>query len=126
MNVEHIYIMGGAVRSKNASGCCPKNPCSSIPEKCGDIDNVFTTHATNPYAEFNMFGDPIAAYQVFHAEIPITLVPLDATSTIPISENFFEVFQDHQFTYEAQYIFQSLKMTRDTCSDDHFYTVCLF
>lgn len=64
-NVQHIYIMGGGVRSRNPTGCCPKNSSSSCkPRQCGDRGNVYTDYISNPYAEFNMFGDPFAAYQV--------------------------------------------------------------
>lgn len=64
-NVEHIYVMGGGVRSKNPTGCCPKNAGSACtPRQCGDPGNMFTTYPSNPYAEFNMFVDPFAAYQV--------------------------------------------------------------
>lgn len=122
-NIEHIYIMGGGVRSENPTGCCLKNSSSScIPRQCGDRGNMFTAYTSNPYAEFNIFGDPFAAYQVFHSGIPITLVPLDATNTIPISEQFFASFQQRQDTFEAQYCFQSLKITRDTWFDNQFYT----
>ncbi|KAL3812756.1 hypothetical protein ACJIZ3_014024 [Penstemon smallii] len=122
-NVEHIYIMGGGVRSKNPTGCCPKNSTLSCQTRqCGDKGNLFTDYTSNPYAEFNMFGDPFAAYQVIHSGIPITLVPLDATNTIPISQNFYEEFEKNQHTYEAQYCFKSLKMARDTWFDDQFFT----
>ncbi|XP_019701763.1 nucleoside hydrolase 3-like isoform X2 [Elaeis guineensis] len=122
-NIEHIYIMGGGVRSENPTGCCPKNSSTScIPRQCGDHGNMFTAYTSNPYAEFNVFGDPFAAYQVFHSGIPITLVPLDATNTIPVTEQFFMSFQQQQDTYEAQYCFQSLKITRDTWFDNQFYT----
>ncbi|KAM1171697.1 hypothetical protein ACFXTH_022042 [Malus domestica] len=121
-NVEHIYVMGGGVRSKNPTGCCPENTTSCVPRQCGDPGNVFTDYTSNPYAEFNFLGDPFAAYQVIHSGIPVTLVPLDATNTIPISQNFFDAFEKSQNTYEAQYIFQSLKMARDTWFDDQFYT----
>ncbi|XP_057430977.1 nucleoside hydrolase 3-like isoform X2 [Lotus japonicus] len=122
-NVEHIYIMGGGVRSKNPTGCCPKNASSScITGQCGDRGNLFTDYIANPFAEFNIFGDPFAAYQVIHSGIPVTLVPLDATNTIPISEEFFYEFEKSQDTYEAQYCFKSLKMARDTWLDNHFYT----
>ncbi|TVU19335.1 hypothetical protein EJB05_35479, partial [Eragrostis curvula] len=122
-NVEHIYVMGGGVRSRNPTGCCPKNATAScIPQQCGDHGNLFTSYTTNPNAEFNIFGDPFAAYQVFHSGIPITLVPLDATNTIPINKEFFHEFQNHQSTYEAQYCFKSLKMARDTWFNDQFYT----
>lgn len=198
-NVEHIYVMGGGVRSKNPTGCCPENATSCVPRQCGDPGNVFTDYTSNPYAEFNFLGDPFAAYQVIlitslqsllrvtfscqiyiarllimlsdcdsdshvrartnlfslpdsqsgkrafpvfrllekwlhfltvvlifqviHSGIPVTLVPLDATNTIPISQNFFEALEKSRSTYEAQYIFQSLKMARDTWFDNQFYTV---
>ncbi|XP_004508326.1 nucleoside hydrolase 3-like [Cicer arietinum] len=122
-NVEHIYIMGGGVRSSNPTGCCPKNASSScVPRQCGDRGNMFTDYNTNPYAEFNIFGDPFAAYQVIHSGIPITLVPVDATNTIPITKEFFDAFENNQDTYEAQYSFKSLKISRDTWFDDQFYT----
>jgi len=60
---------------------------------------------------------------VFHSGIPITLVPLDVTNTIPINEEFFYEFQQHQSTYVAQYCFKALKMARDTWFNDQFYTV---
>lgn len=122
-NIEHIFIMGGGVRSKNPTGCCPKNTNSScIPTQCGDHGNLFMAYTSNPYAEFNMFGDPFAAYQVLHSGIPITLVPLDATNTIPINKKFFLEFEKRQSTYEAKYCFLSLKIIHDTWFDDQFYT----
>ncbi|WOL01824.1 hypothetical protein Cni_G10541 [Canna indica] len=122
-NIEHIYIMGGGVRSKNPTGCCPKNAASSCkPRQCGDHGNMFTAYTGNPFAEFNIFGDPFAAYQVFHSGIPVTLVPLDATNTIPVTKDFFDAFEAQQGTYEAQYCFKSLKITRDTWFDNQFYT----
>ncbi|KAF3655966.1 putative histidine-containing phosphotransfer protein 1-like isoform X1 [Capsicum annuum] len=122
-NVEHIYIMGGGVRLQNSTGCCPKNSTSSCqPRPCGDYGNLFTAYSSNPYAEFNFFMDPFAAYQVINSGIPVTLVPLDATNTIPITEEFFETFEKNQHTYEAQYCFKSLKIIRDTLFGDQFYT----
>ncbi|KAK1390527.1 hypothetical protein POM88_018705 [Heracleum sosnowskyi] len=49
-NVEHVFIMGG-----------------------GTHGNLFTAHSANPYAEFNFYQDPFAAYQVIHSGIPVTL-----------------------------------------------------
>ncbi|KAJ3686871.1 hypothetical protein LUZ61_016035 [Rhynchospora tenuis] len=122
-NIDHIYIMGGAVRASNPTGCCPQNSTEScVIGQCGNHGNVFSAYHANPNAEFNMFGDPFAAYQVFHSGIPITLIPLDATNTIPINEQFFLEFEKQQSTYEAQYSFQSLKITRDTWFDNEFYT----
>ncbi|CAN1130533.1 Nucleoside hydrolase 5 [Linum perenne] len=42
-NIDRIYIMGGALRHPG---------------------NLFTSFASNPYAEYNIFVDPFAAYQV--------------------------------------------------------------
>ncbi|KAG9457505.1 hypothetical protein H6P81_002013 [Aristolochia fimbriata] len=121
-NIEHIYVMGGGVRSKNPTGCCPKNASSSCePQQCGDPGNLFTGYISNPYAEFNIFGDPFAAYQVIHSGIPITLVPLDATNTIPVTGEFFTAFEQNRRTFEALYCFQSLKLRRDIWIDNMFY-----
>ncbi|CAN1130512.1 Nucleoside hydrolase 3 [Linum perenne] len=59
--------------------------------------------------------------QVIHSGVPITLVPLDATDTVPVHKEFFEMFEKKQETLEAQYCFKSLKMARDTWPDDQFY-----
>ena len=50
--LKELVIMGGSVRTRG---------------------NV------TPYAEFNIFSDPMAAQIVFNSGIPVTLVPLDAT-----------------------------------------------
>uniref|UniRef100_A0A2C9UBZ6 Inosine/uridine-preferring nucleoside hydrolase domain-containing protein n=1 Tax=Manihot esculenta TaxID=3983 RepID=A0A2C9UBZ6_MANES len=122
-NVEHIYIMGGGVRSGKPTGSCPQSASSScLPSQYVERGNLFAEYDCNPYAEFNIFGDPFAAYQVIHSGIPLTLVPLDATNTIPINEDFFKTFEKSQHTYEAQYCFQSLKIIRDTWFNDQFYT----
>lgn len=86
-NVERVYVSGGAVR---------------VP------GNLFTASSANPVAEFNIFSDPFAAYQVLHSGVPITMIPLDATNTIPVTDEFYSEFQRRQSTYEAQYCFQSL------------------
>lgn len=69
-NIEHIYVMGGGVRSNNPTGCCPKHGTPYChPRQCGDPGNLFTDYNTNPYAEFNIFGDPFAAYQVLRTRL---------------------------------------------------------
>ncbi|KAK3135728.1 hypothetical protein QOZ80_5BG0422670 [Eleusine coracana subsp. coracana] len=86
-NVRRVYVSGGAVR---AGG------------------NLFTAYATNPVAEFNVFTDPFAAYRVLHSGVPVIMVPLDATNTIPVTEEFYAEFERRQGTHEAQYCFRSL------------------
>lgn len=67
------------------------------------------------------------AFQVFHSGLPLTLVALDATNTVPLSEAYFSVLgkSTNQRTYEAQYVFQSLKISRDIFFDDSFFQVSL-
>lgn len=56
-----------------------------------------------------------------HSGVPITLIPLDATRTIPVNKNFFAAFEQKQDTFEAQYSFQTLKMVRDTWPNNKFH-----
>jgi inosine-uridine nucleoside N-ribohydrolase len=106
-NVERVYVSGGAVRV---------------------VGNLFTATAANPVAEFNVFSDPFAAYQVFHSGVPVTMIPLDATNTIPVTQEFYSGFQRRQSTYEAQYCFLSLDGTlarQRRRSDSHDNTASL-
>ncbi|XP_022719305.1 uncharacterized protein LOC111277257 isoform X4 [Durio zibethinus] len=114
-NVKHVYAMGGSVRPN-----CPKINSSDSSGECSDIGNLYPQDS-NPYAEFNIFSDPFAAYKVLHFGIPVTLIPLDATNTIPLSKSFFMEFERRQNTYEAKYSFQALKIIRDTWLSDAFH-----
>ena len=60
---KEVVIMGGAVRVKG---------------------NV------TPYAEFNIFVDPLAAKMVFESGLPITLVPLDVTHQVCLTSRVME------------------------------------
>ena len=72
--IEMMYVMGGAV----AAG-----------------GNVL--HA-NPDAEFNIWADPRAASMVFATEVPITLVPLDATNVLPVTPYLYDAVEAHRTT----------------------------
>jgi purine nucleosidase len=61
--LKEVVIMGGAVRVKG---------------------NV------TPYAEFNIFVDPLAAKMVFESGLPITLVPLDVTHQVCLTSRVME------------------------------------
>jgi inosine-uridine nucleoside N-ribohydrolase len=61
--LKEIVIMGGAVRTKG---------------------NV------TPYAEFNIYVDPLAAKIVFGSRLPITLVPLDVTHQVCLTPSLIE------------------------------------
>jgi purine nucleosidase/pyrimidine-specific ribonucleoside hydrolase len=61
--LKEVVIMGGAVRTK------------------GNI---------TPYAEFNIFSDPVAAKIVFESGLRITLVPLDVTHQVFLTSRWME------------------------------------
>jgi purine nucleosidase len=61
--LEAVAIMGGAVRTR------------------GNI---------TPYAEFNIFSDPLAAQIVLESGLPITLVPLDVTHQVSLTPQWME------------------------------------
>jgi inosine-uridine nucleoside N-ribohydrolase len=61
--LKAVVIMGGAVRTK------------------GNI---------TPYAEFNIFSDPLAAKIVLESGLPITLVPLDVTHQVSLTPQWME------------------------------------
>lgn len=61
--LKEVVIMGGAVRTK------------------GNI---------TPYAEFNIFSDPLAARIVFESGLPLTLVPLDVTHQVSLTSQFIQ------------------------------------
>lgn len=70
--LEMIYLMGGAVDVQG---------------------NVLYA---NPAAEFNIWADPHAAAIVFSTDVPITLVPLDATNAVPVTPYLYEAIAAHR------------------------------
>jgi len=53
----------------------------------------FTEDNPNTKAEWNLYIDPVAARIVFDSGIPIRLVPLDVTNSIPLTPAFVERFR---------------------------------
>ena len=75
--IDRIVAMGGAV------------------DVTGNVatDDTFTTMRP---AEWNIYADPAAADIVFRSGVPITLVPLDATNSVPVDAAFFAALEtDH-------------------------------
>ncbi len=84
-NIEMIYAMGGAVH-------VPGNVSAGL------IDNQV--------AEFNIYVDPSAANIVFKSGVPITLVPLDATNQVKITDDFYRKLEAGHLTPEAIWIYE--------------------
>ncbi len=85
--LRRIYIMGGAV---------------NVPGNIR-VPGV-TDHLKNRVAEWNIYIDPVAARSVFHAGLPISLIALDGTQKVPITEERVRQFTRSATTPEARLI----------------------
>lgn len=93
-NIEMIYVMGGAV---DVGGNVGKSGVG--------IDNEV--------AEWNIYIDPLAANQVLASGVPVTLVPLDATSHVPITRRFYTTFESWRDTPAGQFMYDVLTAELD-------------
>lgn len=88
-NIAEIYIMGGAVKVE------------------GNVGNS-GVGIQNKYAEWNIYIDPVAANIVFDSGIPIILVPLDATSDVPVTRSFHRALDKNRNTPSANLVYDIL------------------
>jgi len=87
-HIETMYLMGGAV---DVGG------------------NVLYG---NPDAEFNIWADPRAAAEVFETDVPITLIPLDATNALPLTPYHYEAVEAHRTASpSAEFLAEYLDVT---------------
>lgn len=95
--ISQIFVMGGAISTGNVP---PKNIC-----------------------EYNVYLDPEAAKKVFSSNIPITLVPVDATKFVPakkdkLNKNFYQQLKNSQPTSQLSLIIKSILLNNRT---DFYY-----
>jgi pyrimidine-specific ribonucleoside hydrolase len=93
-NIETIIIMGGAV---------------DVPGNVG----ASGMGINNDFAEWNIYIDPTAANIVFNAGVPITLVPLDATSHVPVTRSFYRALGENRHTPAAELVYELLTANLD-------------
>jgi inosine-uridine nucleoside N-ribohydrolase len=96
-------MMGGAVRIR------------------GNLDDGGYFKTSNTTAEWNMFIDPEAARIIFDSGIPIRLIPLDATSHVPIDARFMNEVQSSGRTPLARFVAQVLASERDIVKQGFYY-----
>lgn len=89
VNIEEVYIMGGAVEVE------------------GNVGNS-GVGINNKYAEWNIYIDPVAANIVFNSGASVTLVPLDATKDVPITRRFHRALGDNRNTPSANLVYDIL------------------
>ncbi len=80
-NIEKIYAMAGAVFVDG--NIAPLNNAKKEWNQ-GEV------YATNHWAEWNVFIDPLAAKIVFDSDIPLTLIPLDACNHVILLPDIVE------------------------------------
>ena len=86
--LQSLTIMGGAVE---------------VPGNVGSSSNI-----RNAVAEWNIYIDPHAASVVFNSGVPITLVPLDATDTVPVTTDFYQRKMKERLTPSAEFVYRVL------------------
>lgn len=75
--IEMLYSMGGAVHV------------------AGNVTQA-------PAAEWNFYCDPLSLQQVLATNVPFTIVPLDATNSVPVTRESARNFQNQQQTPAAK------------------------
>ena len=72
--IQELVIMGGALAAP------------------GNVNDSEEFISPTEKAEWNFFVDPLAASKVFSSDLPITLIPLDATNQVPVKIPFIDQF----------------------------------
>lgn len=83
--MQDVYIVGGNMANDDENE-----------------GNVFSV-ASNKYAEFNMFLDPLAAKTVFNSTLNITLIPLDIQRKVTSFSEILRRLGMNNHTHEARF-----------------------
>lgn len=101
--IEEIVMMGGALR---------------VPGNLGD-GGLFKS--ANKTAEWNVFVDPLAARIVFRSGVPIEMIGLDATNTVPISADFLRQFESQTRSTLGRFVSEVLRSDRESIDGGYMY-----
>jgi inosine-uridine nucleoside N-ribohydrolase len=101
-NIRRLVIMGGAIH---------------VP------GNVSENHSgiLNKVSEWNLYIDARAAEKVFSAGVPIRLISLDTTGSLPIDWGFYHKLQHHHSSPAAAYIYELLKRNQKILSSHAWF-----
>lgn len=95
--VSMLYVMGGAL---------------DVGGNLAEIDK----RIQNPHAEWNVYIDPHAAHRVLHSGVPVTLVPLDATNQVPLTDAYFARLTDEVCSPSARFVLRVIRRIRPLLS----------
>lgn len=79
--IDRIVMLGGNLLPRYVSPGADGNVVATLKPN---------SYYTNRVAEWNVFVDPLGTQEIFASGVPITLVTLNATSQVPITEAFVE------------------------------------
>ena len=74
----------------------------------------------NLEAEWNLWIDPVANAEVFATDLPLTIVPLDATDSVPLTEPLAALLEANQSTPEAKATVALLRLDPGTTTSGLF------
>ena len=81
----------------------------------------FTDEHTNTRAEWNFYIDPLAGKTVLESGISITLVPLDATNKVPLTEQFIEQAQQTGSSDSSAFVGRIFRKIKESISNGDYY-----
>jgi pyrimidine-specific ribonucleoside hydrolase len=99
--IASITMMGGAL---------------NVP---GNLAEMLKTE--NTFAEWNLYIDPYAADVVLRSGVPITVVPLDATNQVPLTDAYFERLNTQARSPAAQFVAREVRRLRPLLGKQKFY-----
>ncbi|MCA0456722.1 MAG: nucleoside hydrolase [Chloroflexi bacterium] len=91
--IEMIYVMGGAL---NTAG----NLAEMLPK------------TENRWAEWNIYVDYYAADVVLRSGAPVTLIPLDVTNTLPLTDDVYHLLTDEPLTPLDDFVARVVKRVK--------------
>lgn len=102
--ISRITVMGGAV---------------DVP---GNLRvHGFTDKHTNTQAEWNFYIDPVASKLVIESGIPITLVPLDVTNQVPLTDAFARQAQQVRSSDVSGFVGRIFQKIKASTSNGEYY-----
>lgn len=122
---DAVSVLSSAIRGADGVTLITLGPLTNIaeaftaePELAQDVTAIVSMGGAllaggnveaNPEAEWNFHADPRAVDVVLRSGAPITLVPLDATNSVPITAYFVDALRGHHLTPEADMVLALLE-----------------
>jgi len=101
--LQELIIMGGAI---------------NVPGNVRDSEEFVSPTRKS---EWNFFADPLAASKVLSSDLPITLIPLDATNQVPVKIPFIDQFTKMARCPVGRMTAQILESIRPHAEEGIFY-----